>query len=122
VTPRRLADLVHEPLHAGPVDGADLVGDAAGADRRVVRLGLWLDDLGRVRRARHRTTSCASLIGYAEAACSLAEAGEPLPAIDGDRLAGAVTGAHPLHRDRAFLVARALERALLARAPSREDP
>jgi NifU-like protein involved in Fe-S cluster formation len=110
--PRRLADLVYEPLHAGSLDGAELVGQAAGGERLLVQVGLWKDACGRVRRARHRSTTCAALIAYAEVACALAEAGEPPAALRAERLIAAVTGAHPLHRDRAALVARALERAL----------
>jgi len=113
--PRRLADLVYEPLHAGALEGAALLGEAAGGDRLLVRVGLWLDPDGRVQRARHRTSACAALIGYAEAACLLAEAGEPPGALRAGRLLAAVTGAHPLHRDRAELVARALAQALSSR-------
>ncbi|HVP67288.1 MAG TPA: hypothetical protein VMT17_08500 [Anaeromyxobacteraceae bacterium] len=119
--PLRLADLVHAPVHAGPLDGADAFGEASGGDR-LVQVGLWIDAGGGVQRARHRATSCAALIGYAEAACRLAEAGEPLEAIDGGRLQAAVSGAHPLHGDRAGLVALALERARLARPASPEAP
>jgi len=121
VPPRRLADLVYEPAHAGPLDGAALRGEAAGGERLLVRLGLWLDAQGRVRRARHRTTTCAALIGYAEAACELAEAGEPPGALGADRLVAAVTGAHPLHRDRAELVARALRHALASLSRPTEE-
>ena len=113
--PRSVADHVADPRHAGPVDGAPLTGAAAGASRLVVRLGLWLDEAGRVARARYRASTCASLIAYAEAACTLAEAGEEPSCVDAKRLRGAVSGVHPVHHDRADLVALALSRALAHR-------
>jgi len=109
-----VGDLLSDPSHGGPLDGASRIGEAVLGDRRV-RVGLWLDPDGRVQRARHRTSACAALIGYAEAACLLAEAGEPPGALRAGRLLAAVTGAHPLHRDRAELVARALAQALSSR-------
>lgn len=104
-----VGELVARASHAGPLDGADLVGEAAGAGRLLVRLGLWLDAGGSVARARFRATSCASLIAFAEAACALAESG----AVDlgPARLRDAVRGMHPRHRDRADLVALAFARA-----------
>jgi NifU-like protein involved in Fe-S cluster formation len=112
MTLRTVADLVADSCHAGAVEGASLAGEAAGANRLLVRLGLWLDQDGRVSRARYRTTTCASLIAYAEAACALAEAGEEVSRLDSTRLRSAVAGVHPVHRDRADLVALALSRAL----------
>jgi len=111
---------VYQPLHAGPLDGAELLGEAADGEGLVVRVGIWRDGGGRIRRARHRSASCAALIGYAEVACALAEAGEPPATLLVDRLVSAVVGAHPLHRDRAALVATALARAL-APPPSRNE-
>src|SRR3990172_398082 len=113
---RTVADCVADPRHAGTVEGASLAGEAAGAGRLLVKLGLWLDRDGRVSRARYRATTCASLIAYAEAACALAEAGEDLSRTDAPRLRAAVAGVHPAHHDRADLVALALARAL-ARPP-----
>ncbi len=110
--PRTVAQHVEDPRHAGPIDGAPLAGAAACAPRLLVRVGLWLDGEGRVARARYRATTCASLIAYAEAACALAEAGEDPSRLDARRLRGAVAGVHPLHEDRADLVAVALARAV----------
>jgi hypothetical protein len=73
-----------------------------------VLIGLWLDASGRIVRARHRTTSCASLIAYAEAACALLESGTPPADLGAARLVAAVRGVHSLHRGRAALVAAAL--------------
>lgn len=109
--PRTVAEHVADPRHAGDVAGAPLTGEAAGATRLLVRVGLWVGSSGRVARARYRATTCASLIAYAEAACALAEAGEDLSRLDATRLRGAVSGVHPVHHDRADLVALALSRA-----------
>jgi len=117
--PRRtVAEHVADPRHAGSLDGAALVGEAAGGDRLVVRVGLWLDDRGRVARACYRATTCASLIAYAEAACALVEAGERGAPPPPERVRAAVAGVHPLHHDRADLVALALARALGPRPPA----
>ncbi len=113
--PRTVADHVAEARHAGALEGAPLAGEAAGGARLLVRVGLWLDAAGRVSRARYRATTCASLIAYAEAACALAEAGEDVAGLDAARLRRAVAGVHPLHRDRAGLVALALARAAAPR-------
>jgi hypothetical protein len=99
------------------LDGASLTGEAAGGERLMVRLGLWLGADGRVVRARYRATTCASLIAYAEAACALAEAGQDLSRIDAGRLRGEVGAVHPVHHGRADLVALALSRAWGNRAP-----
>jgi NifU-like protein involved in Fe-S cluster formation len=106
--PARVADLVAEPRHAGALDGA-AVGEA-GEDRMLVRIGLWLDG-GAVRRARYRATSCAALIAYAEAACAALEGGADPTCLDRDALRRAVAGVHPVHHDRAALVARAIATA-----------
>jgi hypothetical protein len=82
----------------------------AGGPRLVVQVGLWLEG-GRVVRARHRVSTCAALIAYAEAACALAEAGSPVERIDAATLRGAVAGVHPVHHDRALLVATAMRAA-----------
>ena len=119
--PRRLADLVYEPVHSGSLEGAELMGQASGGEGLVVKVGLWTDGRGRVKRARHRSASCAALIGYAEVACALAEAGEPPEYLGAERLVAAVKGAHPGHRDRAVLVASAFSRALARRPASAEE-
>jgi NifU-like protein involved in Fe-S cluster formation len=111
--PRTVSEHVADPRHAGRLEGAPLAGEAASGDRLLVRLGLWLDARGRVSRARYRSTTCAALIAYAEAACALAEAGADLSALDARRLRRAVAGVHPIHHDRADLVALALSRARL---------
>jgi hypothetical protein len=107
--PPRVADLVAEPRHAGALEGA-AVGEA-GEDRMLVRVGLWLDG-GAVRRARYRATSCAALIAYAEAACAALEGGTDPAGLDGAALRRTVAGVHPVHHDRAALVARAIATAL----------
>jgi len=118
-----MADLVYEPSHAGSLAGATRIGEASGASHLVVRVGLWLDGEGRVTRARHRASTCASLIAYAEVACELAEAGLPPSELGAGLLLEAVSGAHPRHRDRALLVAAALGRALVASPrPSEVSP
>jgi len=104
---RTVADRVAETAHAGATKGADAVVEAI-ADGRTVRIGLWADAAGRVRRARFRATTCAALIAYADLACELLESGEPPERIDAARLREALPGVHPAHRDRAELVARAL--------------
>jgi hypothetical protein len=111
--PRTVRERLDDLRHAGPLDGA-VVGEAKGGENLLVRVGLWLDGGGRVKRARYRATTCASLIAYAEAACELVEAGEPPLALGPDRVRAAVAGAHPVHHDRADLVALALARALAA--------
>lgn len=72
----------------------------------MVRIGLWLER-GCVR-ARWRASTCAALIAYAEAACEAIEAGTPPQALDAAALRGLVLGVHPIHHDRAALVARAV--------------
>lgn len=104
---RNVADRVSEAPHAGPTEGADAVVEAL-ADGRRVRIGLWADEEGRVRRARFRATTCAALIAYADLACELLESGEAPEQIDGGRLRQALPGVHPAQHDRADLVARAL--------------
>ncbi|HEX7488648.1 MAG TPA: hypothetical protein VF341_07070 [Anaeromyxobacteraceae bacterium] len=115
-----VGELVAELRHAGALDGAACVGEAAGGARLLVQVGLWLDDAGRVVRARYRSSTCAALIAYAEAACALTESGaDPLS----DRsLRAAVRGVHPIHHDRADLVALALARALAAGPVRRTEP
>jgi hypothetical protein len=104
--PRRVSDLVAAPARSAPLDGASALGEAA-SDRLMVRIGLWLDR-GRVRRARWRASTCASLIAYSEAACEALEDGTPPQALDAAALRALVLGVHPIHHDRAALVARAV--------------
>lgn len=106
--PRSVAQLMDDPPHRAPLDGATGVGEAEVGG--IVRIGVWLDDDGRVVRARFRATSCAALTAYAEAACALAE--ETCASPDAVRIRAAVTGAHPVHHDRAEAVALAFARAL----------
>jgi hypothetical protein len=90
--------------HAGLLTGATVTGEAARDDLSL-RVGLWLDDAGRVRRARWRGDG--ALGAAADAACGHLEAGgDPL------RLADVLAGAGAL--DRATLVAAAVEAALAA--------
>jgi hypothetical protein len=107
---RSVADHVGDPRHAGPLDGADAVGEAAGGERLLVRVGLWRED-GRVVHVRYRASACASLVAYAEAACGLLEAGLAPARLDAAALREEVAGVHPVHYDRAALVAAAVRRA-----------
>ena len=109
VVRRTVPELVESAVHAGDLAGADAVGEATGGMRLVVRIGIWVAD-GRDVRARIRATTCASLIAYAEAACTFLEAGTHPVALDADLLRRAVEGVHPVHLDRASLVAAAVPR------------
>jgi NifU-like protein involved in Fe-S cluster formation len=108
--PRRVSSLIDDPLHAGPLDGASVVGQAEHGG--LVTIGLWLDAEDRVVRARFRATSCPALVAYAEAACALAEADGADRALDAARIRACVSGVHPVHHDRADAVALAFTRAL----------
>ncbi len=107
-----VGDCVADPAHAGSLDGAERVGQAA-LDGRVVRVGVWSRD-GAAVRARFRATSCASLIAYAEVACRALEAGLP---VDATLLRASLRGVHPSHRQRADLVAAAVHAALTEESP-----
>jgi hypothetical protein len=107
--PLLVGDALHAPRFAAPLDGA-VVGEAAGGERLMVRIGLWLAG-ERVVRARYRATTCAALIAYAEAACAALEAGADPARLDADALRAAVAGIHPVHVDRARLVAAAVHAA-----------
>ncbi|HSM93061.1 MAG TPA: iron-sulfur cluster assembly scaffold protein [Anaeromyxobacteraceae bacterium] len=109
-----VSDLVADPAHAGALDGADRIGGASGGTRLVVRVGLWLSR-GSVTRARFRSSTCAALIAYAEAACRLLEGGAAPEAVDAARLVRAVRGVHPAQQDRAALVSAAVVAAPVAR-------
>jgi len=106
--PRRVWDLVGSPRFAAPLDGADAVGEASGGTRLLVRVGLWVH--GPVR-ARYRATTCAALIAYAEAACEALEGGADAARLDASALRACVAGVHPVHHDRAELVAAAVHDA-----------
>jgi hypothetical protein len=86
--------LVHakpsEAHHARLLQGATLIGEAA---RHVlsVRIGLWLDDAGRVRQARWRASDDASLRACAEAACAALESGADPLQLDAGSLGSATT-------------------------------
>ncbi len=108
---RTVADCVEAPRHAGPVEGARRLGEAC-AGGHIVRLGVFADG-----RARYRATTCASLIAYAEVACEALEAGVPAAALDGAGLRARVAGVHPLHLERATLVAAAISAAFAPEEP-----
>jgi NifU-like protein involved in Fe-S cluster formation len=107
--PSHVADHLQDPRHAAPLLGADLVGQAS-EEGRTVQLGLWLEG-GKVTVARFRASSCASLIAYAEVACTLLEAGLSPKALDAGVLERELSGVHPSHRRRAEIVARAARAA-----------
>ncbi len=106
VRARTVAECVDAPAHAGTLDGAWRVGEAADGGR-IVRVGLSRSG-GRVR-ARFRASGCASLIAYAEVACEALEAGARP---DAAALRALLLGVHPRHLDRADLVAAAVAAAL----------
>jgi hypothetical protein len=114
VLARSVSDLVANARHAAPLDGATCRGEAGAEPRLLVRVGLWVGEGGRVARARYRATSCAALVAYAEAACMLLEERGEAAALDAAHLRRAVKDAHPVHHDRADLVALAVVRALAA--------
>ena len=110
-TRRTVGEYVDAPDHAGPLDGASRLGEAA-ADGRMVRIGLFPDG-----RARFRATTCASLVAYAEAACEALEAGVAPARLDAAALRARVAGVHPSHLDRAALVAAAIANAVAHEPP-----
>jgi hypothetical protein len=118
--PTSVAALVAGSCRSEPLSGAARVASAAGEPRLVVEVGFWLDGTGRVERARYRATTCAALIAYAEAGCAIAEA-EGAAAVSPARLRDAVSGVHPVHHDRAELVALAFARASGA-SPQEKEP
>ena len=97
--------------HAGVLDGATLTGEAARRHMSI-RVGLWLDDAGRVRRARWRASGDDALRAGAEAACSLVESGLDPLRLDAAALRTALGDAG--NPDVTELVASALHAALLA--------
>jgi NifU-like protein involved in Fe-S cluster formation len=115
---RTVSDHVSDPRHAAALDGADAIGEAWGGNRLLVRVGVWHGPDGRVLRARYRSTTCASLIAFAEVACDLLERGAVCDAADAGALAERVRGVHPGHLDRAGLVSAAVRAAV---PPSPEE-
>lgn len=116
---RTVADHVADPRHAGATAGATLTGEAARPDGLCVTIGFWLDASGTVIHARFKAATCASLIAYADAACALAEQGVSLDELDSTRVRGSVAGVHPIHYDRAALVAAAVRRAIQPPTPAK---
>lgn len=97
---------------ASLLHGATSTGEA-GRRTLSVRVGLWLDEGGRVRRARWRAMEDPALRELAEAACSLLEGGFDPAKLDGDSLLGVRAAPHG-HADRADLVAAAIQAAVSA--------
>jgi hypothetical protein len=109
--PRSVTQCLDSAEHAGSLDGAARVGEAA-LDGRVVRIGVFADG-----RARFKATTCASLIAYAEVACEALEAGVAAVELDASALQDRVTGVHPGHHERATLVAAAVRAAFPQEKP-----
>ncbi len=108
-------DLTTAESHcAGLLHGATLTGEAARRQLSI-RIGLWLDEGGRVRQARWRAVEDPALRGYAEVACRLLESGADPVRLDGDALRNSAHVAPAGHGDRADLVAAAVHAALLLR-------
>jgi hypothetical protein len=103
ITPSHEASLLH---------GATSTGEA-GRRQLSIRVGLWLDDKGGVRRARWRTVDDPALRTFAETACSLLEAGLDPLRLDGEMLRGSTAGVIA-HGDRADLVVLAVQAATTA--------
>jgi hypothetical protein len=95
---------------ASLLHGATSTGEV-GCRQLSIRVGLWLDDAGSVRRARWRAMDDAALRGFAEVACSLLEAGVDPLRLDGEMLRRAVASTAG-HGDRADLVAAAIQTAM----------
>jgi hypothetical protein len=114
--PRSVAERVAELRWGGDAAGAPLRGEARGAGNLIVQLGLWADASGRVQRARWRATTCAALMAYADLACELLESGLAPAALDAQALRAALPCVHPLHRDRADLIVRAIRSAFASNA------
>jgi hypothetical protein len=101
------------PFHeASLLHGATSTGEV-GSRQLSIRVGLWLDETGRVRRARWRTVEDTALRCFAEAACSLLEAGLDPVHLDAEALRSATPGTLG-HGDRADLVAAAVQTAFSA--------
>jgi hypothetical protein len=107
--PLTVAEHLAQLRFAAPLHGADAAGEAVRGSL-VVQVGIWRDAGGTVVRARYRASTCAALIAYAEAACALVEQ-HGTGAITAARLRASVRGVHPIHDERAQLVAEAIARA-----------
>jgi NifU-like protein involved in Fe-S cluster formation len=107
---RTVAERVASAEHAGALEGAHAVGEGRGGERLHVRLALWVEG-GRLSRARFKATTCASLIAYADAACEALEGGTPPARLDAEGVRALVRGVHPVHHDRAALVAAGVQEA-----------
>ena len=103
--------------HAGLLDGATVTGEAARRQLSV-RIGLWLDDAGVLRQARWRAVRDPALRAYAEAACSLLEAGAEPARLDGSTLRSSVQCLAPAQPELADLVASAVHAAALLASAS----
>jgi hypothetical protein len=107
-----------DAVHAGPLDGATVTGEAARRQLSV-RIGLWLDDSGRVRRARWRAVKEPALRACAEAACALLESGAEPTRVDASAIRRAAPEPARLEGEIADLVAAAVSAGVLASvAPS----
>ncbi len=103
-----------EAHHARILQGATLTGEAA-RQALSIRIGLWLDDSGRVRQARWRASDDGALRACAEAACSLLESGgDPLRLDAGDLSAA---GSAASAGDGPELVLSAVRAAALVASP-----
>jgi hypothetical protein len=104
---------LHGPArHHGLLDGATVTGEASRRNL-TVRVGLWLDEAGAVRKARWRGVADESLRATAESACALLESGsDPGPA-NGAALRATLL-ASSASAEGADLVASAVEVALMA--------
>ena len=98
--------------HHAALHGATVVGEAARRSLSV-RVGIWIDEAGRVHQARWRGAEDPSLRACAEAACRLLESGVDPQCLDAATISLAVpsTGC----RERSEVVASALEAALALR-------
>jgi hypothetical protein len=101
--------------HAGVLDGATVTGEASRRNL-AIRVGLWLDDAGAVRKARWRGVADDGLRACAESACALLEAGADPRQVEGAALRATLLDAGAAGDD-ADLVASALQVALLATGP-----
>jgi hypothetical protein len=106
---------LHGPArHHGVLDGATVTGEASRRNL-AVRVGLWLDDTGAVRKARWRGVADESLRVTAESACALLETGGDPKLVEATALRATLLAASA-SAEGADLVATAVEVALLANA------
>ncbi len=100
--------------HAGFLEGATATGEASRHPLSV-RIGVWLDDRGAVRKARWRAVRDPVLRACAEAGCALLESGTRVDAAALHRASG-LAHASPEYAE---VVAAAIEAATMASAPLR---